>query len=53
MSAPSTASWSMGKGVVVDANKTVGSNPNWLKKNRFRQEFNDRMRAAPVDFVRS
>jgi hypothetical protein len=42
-----------GKGVVVDADKTVGSNPNWLKKNRFRQEFNDWMRAAPVDFVRS
>jgi hypothetical protein len=42
-----------GKGVVVDANKTVGSNPNWLKKNRFRQEFNDRMSAALFEFVRS
>jgi hypothetical protein len=41
-----------GKGVVVDANKTVGSNPEWLKKNRFRQEFNDRMAEALIAFVR-
>ncbi|WP_156937877.1 hypothetical protein [Mesorhizobium sp. LNHC221B00] len=41
-----------GKGIVVDANKTVGSNPEWLKKNRFRQEFNDRMVEALIEFVR-
>lgn len=41
-----------GKGIVVDANKTVGSNPDWLKQNRFRQEFNDRMGAALIRFVR-
>ncbi|MGX5841734.1 hypothetical protein ACWGTI_13515 [Mesorhizobium sp. ArgA1] len=41
-----------GKGVVVDANKTVGSNPEWLKKNRFRREFNDRMAEALIAFVR-
>ncbi|WP_027062285.1 hypothetical protein [Mesorhizobium loti] len=41
-----------GKGIIVDANKTVGSNPEWLKKNRFRQEFDDRMAAALIEFVR-
>lgn len=41
-----------GNGIVVDANKTVGSNPDWLKQNRFRQEFNDRMGAALMKFVR-
>ena len=41
-----------GRGIAVDANKTVGSNPDWLKKNRFRQEFNDRMAAALIQFVR-
>jgi len=41
-----------GKGIVVDANKTAGSNPIWLKKNRFRQDFNDRMAAALIRFVR-
>ncbi|MER9724843.1 MULTISPECIES: hypothetical protein [unclassified Mesorhizobium] len=40
------------KGIVVDANKTVGSNPEWLKKNRFRQEFNDRMAEELIAFVR-
>ncbi|RWE47998.1 hypothetical protein [Mesorhizobium sp.] len=41
-----------GKGIVVDANKTPGSNPEWLKKNRFRQEFDDRMVEALTGFVR-
>ncbi|TPM35662.1 hypothetical protein [Mesorhizobium sp. B2-3-4] len=40
-----------GKGVVIDANKTPGSNPEWLKKNRFRQEFDDRMIQALIKFV--
>lgn len=41
-----------GKGIVIDANKTVGSNPAWLKTYPFRREFNDRMGEALVQFVR-
>jgi len=41
-----------GKGIVVDANKTVGSNPNWLKRNLFRQEFDHRMAEALIAFIR-
>ena len=41
-----------GKGIVVDANKTVGSNPNWLKRNLFRQEFDQRMAEALIAFIR-
>jgi hypothetical protein len=41
-----------GKGIVVDANKTVGSNPNWLKRNLFRQEFDQRMAEVLIAFIR-
>ncbi|RVC58821.1 hypothetical protein [Mesorhizobium sp.] len=41
-----------GKGIVVDANKTVGSNPSWLKRNLFRQEFDRRMAEALIGFIR-
>ena len=41
-----------GDAVVVDVNMTSGASAEWLKRNAFRREFNDRVVARLIDFVR-
>ena len=41
-----------GRAVVVDANKTVGSSAEWMKRNAFRQQFDIRMAEALIGFAK-
>jgi hypothetical protein len=42
-----------GRGVVVDANKTMGSSAAWMEQYQFRRDFNMQMANALIDFVRN